>query len=114
MHHHSIEDSNNQLVDIVELCSDSCNRQWCVDNDAEYQGWSGCHETEFTTHCQSCGVVIVGTCTIGGSEPCECQTDNVVVNRILSKDGELCEHGNWIQVPASYLGVNQPLGIGGR
>jgi len=95
MHHHRIEDERGDLVDLVTLCSDACHRDYAGD---DYQGWSGCHETEFNDWCQQCGVVIPG------QDACECQLHNVVVNRFLSDTGEKCEHGHWIQVPASYIG----------
>jgi hypothetical protein len=94
MHLHYIEDERGELVDLVEYCSDACNRDH---NRDAYQGWSGCHEAEHTTYCAACGVVIPG------EDACEHQTDNVIVNRFLSEDGEKCEHGRWIQVPRAYL-----------
>ena len=95
MHLHYIEDDSGELVELVEFCSDACNRDW---SGPAYEGWSGCHEPEFTTYCANCGVVIPGL-----EDACEHQTSNVVVNRFLSDDGEKCGHGNWIQVPAAYL-----------
>lgn len=94
MHLHSIEDENGELIDAVTLCSDACNRDYA---GGEYAGWSGAHESEFTTYCAACGVVIPG------EDACTCQRSNVLVNRFRSDDGETCKHGNWIQVPASYL-----------
>lgn len=114
MHHHQIEDKQGYLVELVSLCSDNCHVLWCQDNDTTYDGWDGCHETEFTDYCQSCGVVLPGSTeevidtqsTVPGSGvlPCSCQLRNVIVNRFLSPEGEKCEHGNWIQVPMAYIG----------
>lgn len=94
MHLHEIKDQSGELVELVKFCSDACNRDWA---GLDYQGWSGCHETEFTTYCVACGVVIPGF------DACEHQTSNVVVNRFLSDEGERCEHGNWIQLPLQNL-----------
>lgn len=90
MHEHLIIDDSGDTVDAVPLCSDACHRDWAGD---DYQGWNGAHETEFTTFCAQCSVVIPG------EDACACQRDNVVVNRIPREDGEKCEHGNWIQLP---------------
>ena len=94
MHIHSIQE-DGQTVEQFDLCSDACNRQFAGEG---YAGWNGAHEAEFTTYCASCGVAIPG------EDACEHQLTNVVVNRFLSDEGEKCEHGNWIQLPASYLG----------
>lgn len=105
MHEHCIEERvpANMLpdiVDVVSLCSDACHREWCQAHDEPYGGWNGCHELEHTGWCANCGVVLPGT-----DDACEHQLANVVVNRFESVEGERCEHGNWIQVPASYLEV---------
>lgn len=98
--HQVIIEEDGETVDVIELCSDSCAQDYCEREGIEYDGWSGCHETEFTQWCQNCGVVLIGT---DGSE-CEHQRMNVVVNRFLSIEGEKCECGNWIQVPKGFLG----------
>ena len=59
MHLHHIEDSSGDLVDLLEFCSDYCHRD-CLGDD--YQGWSGCHESEFDTSCGHCGAKIHGAC----------------------------------------------------
>ena len=100
MHEHIIIDETGDTVDAVPLCSDACHREYAGD---EYAGWSGAHETEFTTWCASCGVVIPGVNEDDDGQPCECQTRNVVVNRFISDDGERCEHGHWVQLPATML-----------
>ena len=88
MHEHYIEDDDGELVDIRVYCSDSCNRD---DNGEHYQGWSGCHEAEFTTWCQNCGVVI------GGLDP-ECEhVYPVVVNLIGEPEDEHCGHGTLVR-----------------
>jgi hypothetical protein len=107
MHIHTIDDDHGDLLDVVNLCSDSCHRAYAGD---DYNGWNGCHETEHPDYCASCGVVIPGTVDDDGT-PCDCQTRNVVVNRFLSDDGERCEHGNWIQLPSAHLGFDA---TGGR
>lgn len=94
MHEHYIEDEDGQLVDAVALCSDACNRDYA---GAAYAGWNGCHEAEFTTYCAQCGVVIPG------EDSCGCQRNNVVVNRFRNAEGERCEHGHWLQLPALLL-----------
>ena len=97
MHYHYIEDSRGDLVDLVPFCCDNCHRAWCERNDAAYGGWNGCQESaEYVEFCANCGVAA------GGYE-CDCQRDNVVVNRFLSRDGERCKHGNWIQLPISMM-----------
>jgi hypothetical protein len=94
MHLHYIEDESGDLVELVEFCSDACNRDH---SGSAYQGWSGCHESEVTTYCANCGVVIAG------QDACEHQASIVVVNRFTSETGERCEHGNWIQLPSANL-----------
>lgn len=100
MHEHAITDETGDTVDIIALCSDSCHRAYAGD---AYEGWSGAHESEFTTYCAQCGVVIAGVTEDENGSPCEHQRDNVVVNRFLSEEGEKCEHGLWIQVPMALL-----------
>lgn len=95
MHLQFITDETGDTVDVVEYCSDSCHRDGA---GADYAGWSGCHETETTTYCAACGVVIPGL-----DDACDCQTSNVVVNRFTTDDGVRCAHGRWIQLPASML-----------
>jgi hypothetical protein len=99
MHLHYIEDESGDLVDLVEFCSDACNRDWSGD---AYQGWSGCHESEHTTYCRHCGTVIPG------EDACEHQIDNVLVNRFPSFSGEQCSHGRWIQLPAADVVPSSP------
>ncbi len=96
MHYHTIEDRYGNLVGLIPFCSDACNRAYCNEHDdIEYQGWNGCQEgSDYVEFCAQCGVVA------GGAYECNCQGDNVVVNRFRCDDGEKCEHGNWIQLPA--------------
>ena len=95
MHYHYMEDESGDVVDLVPLCSDACHRDWAGE---DYQGWSGCHEgSDSVEFCANCGVVA------GGTYECDCQRDNVVVNRFLSDEGEKCEHGHWLQLPACFL-----------
>lgn len=97
MHYHHVKE-NGELVDLVPFCCDSCHRAWCEENGVAYDGWFGCHEgSDSPEFCACCGVYA------GGGIECDCQCDNVVVNRFRSEHGEKCEHGNWLQVPESYL-----------
>jgi hypothetical protein len=57
MHVHFIEDENGDIVDARHYCSDWCNR---ADNDDDYQGFNGCHESEFNRECDACGATIHG------------------------------------------------------
>jgi hypothetical protein len=99
MHEHVIEDSRGDAADAIPLCSDSCHQDYDRDHDLKYEGWNGAHESpDYNTFCAQCGV-IAGT----GPEACEHQRDNVVVNRFPSKSGEMCRHGNWIQLPRRML-----------
>ena len=94
MHYHYITDAHGDIVEAVAFCSDSCHREWCRENDQEYGGWNGCHEGgDYPEFCAQCGVYA------GGTPQCDCQANNVVVNRFPSAQGEKCEHGNWIQLP---------------
>lgn len=57
MHYHFIEDEKGDLIEVLEFCSDSCNREH---NGEDYAGWNGCHEAEFDTLCTNCRVEIKG------------------------------------------------------
>ncbi len=98
MHYHFVEDSSGDLVDLVPFCSDACHQAWCTENDVAYGGWSGANEggdsAEFCAHC--------GTFA-GGTPECDHQRDNVVVNRFRCDDGEQCECGHWLQLPARFV-----------
>jgi hypothetical protein len=86
MHEVYVEDENGELIDVLPYCSDACAR-----TDENYAGWAGAHETEFTTWCMNCGVVI------GGFEP-ECEhVYPVVVNLIGTPEDEYCEHGTLVR-----------------
>ena len=103
MHEHMIIEHGGGVIDAVSLCSDPCHRDWCQKNNEDYDGWSRCQESEFTIWCEACGVVIPGAVEDEKGQPCECQMDNVVVNRFLSIEGEKCEHDNWVQLPNGYI-----------
>lgn len=96
-HYHYIED-DGELVDLIPFCSDSCHREHM---SLAYDGWNGCHEggdsAEFCAHCGAFA---------GGSAECDCQLQNVVIHRLPSEEGERCEHGNWLQLPARMLETN--------
>ena len=59
-HHHHVEEHQGDLVELVTFCGDWCHRCWCVDHDAIYGGWNGCHEIEYQEPCAQCGIVIPG------------------------------------------------------
>ena len=98
MHVHLIENGENNIVDVIYFCSDACHKEYCnKHSDLTYDGWNGCQEGgESVEFCANCGVVA------GGTYECDCQQDNVVVNRFLSEEGEKCEHGNYIQLPSNH------------
>ena len=56
-HIHIIEDKQGDMIDQKIYCSDSCNT---YDNQENYQGWNGCHESEFDSTCGLCGSKIHG------------------------------------------------------
>ncbi len=98
-HHHYINEENGDLADIIVFCSDSCHQDYDRDHDLRYDGWNGAHESaDYNEYCASCGVI--AGC---GPESCEHQRDNVIVNRMLRLAGEMCSHGNWIQLPERML-----------
>ena len=99
MHIRRLEDARGDLADVIPFCSDSCHRDWCQATGTEYAGWDGCHESpDYNSYCAMCGVI--AGC---GPDACEHQRENLVVNRFVTRDGETCGHGNWIQQPAALL-----------
>jgi hypothetical protein len=99
MHYHITENGDGNVVDLIPFCSDACHREYCAaHSDLEYHGWNGCQEGGDTVEfCAQCGVVA------GGTYECDCQRDNVVVNRFRCDDGEKCEHGHWVQLPERMI-----------
>ena len=98
MHYHFFTDTQGNLVELVPFCCDACHRQWCDTHDLLYGGWNGCQEGgDYAEFCANCGTFA------GGAPECPCQRDNVVVNRFRSEEGEKCEHGHWLQMPAKLL-----------
>lgn len=94
MHYHIVEDAEGDVVDLIPFCCDACNRAHMGD---AYAGWNGCMEGgDNVEFCAECGVVA------GGGYECDCQRDNVVVNRFRQDKGEKCRHGHWIQLPMNY------------
>ena len=92
MHYHLRCDAVGDVVEAVPYCSDACHREGAGN---AYGGWNGCQEGgDYPEWCDNCGVFA------GGTPQCEHQANNVVVNRFASTDGEKCECGNWIQLPA--------------
>ena len=98
MNAHIIENGKGNVVDVIYFCSDSCHRSYCsTHTDLTYEGWNGCQEGgDSVEFCAACGVVA------GGTYECDCQRDNVVVNRFPSTHGVKCEHGHWVQLPAVH------------
>lgn len=102
MHYLFIEDAYGDVVETVPFCSDACHRQYCIDNDIEYNGWNGCHGGgDSREYCAHCGTYAGGG--TGEETPCDCMLMNVVVNRFISDTGERCYHGNYIQLPARLV-----------
>jgi hypothetical protein len=102
-HYHEIEDEQGDLSTLIPFCSDSCHRDWHLRqtdaSTAEYEGWNGCHDdADCSEYCANCGVI-----AHAGDDACEHQRDNIVVNRFVTEDGEMCPDGNWIQLPRSYI-----------
>ncbi|KKL99566.1 hypothetical protein LCGC14_1813100, partial [marine sediment metagenome] len=103
-----IEDDKGDLIDSINLCTDTCSRTYAKRIEVEYRGWNGCHEQEFTTWCANCGVVLPGFAGDNQGELCSEQDANIVVARFRSDSGEKCERHNgkhWIQLPAHYLTI---------
>lgn len=98
MHYHMIEDERGNLVELIPFCCDACHREYCESNNLEYGGRNGCHEgSDSPEFCANCGAFA------GGTAECDCQRDNVIVNRFLSEEGERYDCGHWLQLPANYL-----------
>lgn len=62
-HVHTVEDEYGDLVDVVIFCSDRCHRDYCVEQDVEYEGWYGLVEHEYDPEngapvCAQCGEAI--------------------------------------------------------
>ena len=55
VHLYMVEDTDGNLVDVIEFCSDSCHRAWCAERNVPYEGWNGCHEFNAPVQCQCCG-----------------------------------------------------------
>ena len=87
MHEHWLTDDDGETVDYVPLCSDSCHRMWCEQNDEPYGGWSGCHESCQDQWCAQCGV----RCDLDAEGPCDGMCLPVVVNLVAPVDTR-CPH----------------------
>lgn len=102
MHYLFIEDKDGNLVDLIPFCSDYCHYNYCLEQGIEYSGWNGGYEgADYREYCAQCGTYAGGG--TGEDEPCDCMLNNGMVARLLSEIGEKCEHGNYIQLPASLL-----------
>ena len=55
VHLYLVEDTDGNLVDVIEFCGDSCHKAWCVESGVTYEGWNGCHEVQLPVQCQCCG-----------------------------------------------------------
>ncbi len=100
MHIHRVENEHGHLEDVIPFCCDNCQRAYCEEHPdiGPYGGWDGCHEGgDSPEWCANCGV------WCGGEAQCEHQLHNVVVNRFLSENGEKCNCGHWVQLPAGRL-----------
>lgn len=96
MHYVPILDDYGDTVDMVPYCSDEC-----AQTNPHYAGWYGASETEYTTYCQSCGVILGGV----GDGP-HCDPDHVwpvVVNLSGIPEDEYCEHGTLIRAGVDRL-----------
>ncbi len=99
MHYHYIDDARGDVVDLVPFCSAACRKEWCERRGIEYPGWNGCREGgDSEEYCAACGVI----CHTA-NDSCQCQRDNVIVNRFITPQGERCKHGSWIQLPSTHL-----------
>ena len=59
-HLHLIEE-NDDVVDTVVFCSDSCHQSWCMKvENPDYQGWHGCNEISVWEPCAECGDKVPG------------------------------------------------------
>jgi len=85
--------------DMIPFCSDWCRDDYALDKNWDSSFWLDSDENDFNEYCACCGVVLPGM----EDSNCECVRDNFVVARFLSEDGDLCEHGNWIQLPAANV-----------
>lgn len=52
--------ATGDLLDLIPFCSDYCHYWYCHENGIEYEGWNGCHESEFDQQCAECGTLIKG------------------------------------------------------
>ena len=95
-----------ELVDAIDVCTDTCARTYARRIDVPYRGWNGAHEVETTTWCANCGVVLPGFDDDFSHDPCVEQSANVVLARFRSEDGEKCDRHNGahvIQQPSRNL-----------
>lgn len=85
--------------DVIPFCSEGCRNDFArrhAYGEALYME----SDNSVNEYCAECGVVMIGP----DDDWCECQRDNIVVNRFISGNGERCEHDNWIQLPAENVG----------
>lgn len=53
-----LEGEDNNILDYVVLCSDSCHKLYAQDNGLEYQGWNGLHYLDTSTPCAVCATIV--------------------------------------------------------
>lgn len=84
-----IEDSKGDILEYVEVCSDSCHRDYCDRVGIVYGGWNGSHESDINTYCAQCGVRIA----VDIESDCDGNCIPYVVNIICADHGDYCAHG---------------------
>lgn len=84
-----IEDANGDILEYIEVCSDSCHRDYCNRVGIVYGGWNGCHESDINTYCAQCGVRIA----VDTESDCDGTCIPFVVNIIYPDSTVVCEHG---------------------
>lgn len=102
MHIHPIEDADGEIIDAVNLCSDSCHRDYCEAAGVDYPGWSGAHEPDpdVLLYCDQCGVRL----TAAPVQDCDWDCVPIDVNRLPTDEPiDHCEHGVPGQVPVRLL-----------
>jgi hypothetical protein len=90
--------------DLLPFCSESCRTEYAREHDISEDLYLTSDGSDSNEYCAACGVIAhVGAEQFKDGDACQCQADNLVVNRFTCDTGETCKHGNWIQLPVSYL-----------
>ena len=95
----TIDDEVGDLVEMYDVCSDSCHRTLAMRLGEVYAGWNGCHELEFGTACDNCGVWLCGF----EDDICHDQMSNIVVARFRTDETIYCDDGHVLQLAERYL-----------